>query len=121
MFYRCEVALSRKCVLAQEIRLGSPDRFSSGDETKVRMGWKKTTPPSSTPQIPYTQCMILYIFESPVQKENCHIVYCDFITTVQRVIFVGGNFREKLDKAPRIKFCGFKFRGTMGGNMNFNL
>ena len=30
------------------------------------------------------------------------------------------NFREKLDKVPRIKFRGFKFRGT-GGNVNFNL
>ena len=26
---------------------------------------------------------------------------------------MGGNFREKLDKAPRIKFRGFKFRGMM--------
>ena len=34
------------------------------------------------------------------------------------VIFVGGNFREK---APGIKFRGFKFRGMMVGNMNFNL
>ena len=34
---------------------------------------------------------------------------------------MGGNFREKLDKGPRVKFRGFKFRGTMGGNMNFNL
>ena len=34
---------------------------------------------------------------------------------------MGGNFREKLNKALRIKFRGFKFRSTMGGNMNFNL
>ena len=34
---------------------------------------------------------------------------------------MGGNFHKKLDKALRIKFRGFKFRGTMGGNMNFNL
>ena len=34
---------------------------------------------------------------------------------------MGENFREKLNKAPRIKFHGFKFHGTMGGNMNFNL
>ena len=34
---------------------------------------------------------------------------------------MGGNFHEKLNKVPRIKFCGFKFRGTTGGNMNFNL
>ena len=27
--------------------------------------------------------------------------------------FVGGNFREKLEEAPRIKFRGFKFRGAM--------
>ena len=40
--------------------------------------------------------------------------------TVYQVIFVGGNFREKLDKVPRNKFRGFKFRATMGGNMNFN-
>ena len=33
---------------------------------------------------------------------------------------MGGNFREKLHKVPRIKFCGFKFRCT-GGNVNFNL
>ena len=26
--------------------------------------------------------------------------------------FVGGNFRKKLDKAPRIKLRDFKFRGT---------
>ena len=32
--------------------------------------------------------------------------------TVQRVIFVGENFREKLEEAPRIKFHGFKFRGA---------
>ena len=31
---------------------------------------------------------------------------------------MGGNFREKLDKALRIKFRGFKFHGTMNGNMN---
>ena len=31
---------------------------------------------------------------------------------------MGGNFREKLDKALRIKFRGLKFRGTMSGNMN---
>ena len=31
---------------------------------------------------------------------------------------MGGNFRVKLDKAPTIRFRGFKFRGTMGGNMN---
>ena len=39
---------------------------------------------------------------------------------------MGGNFHEKLDEVPRIKFRGFKFRGfkfrgTMSGNMNFNL
>ena len=33
---------------------------------------------------------------------------------------MGGNFREKLHKVPRIKFRGYKFRGT-GGNVNFNL
>ena len=32
---------------------------------------------------------------------------------------MGGNFREKLDMAPRIKFRGFKFHGTTGGNMTF--
>ena len=26
---------------------------------------------------------------------------------------MGGNFREKLEEAPRIKFRGFKFRGAM--------
>ena len=25
---------------------------------------------------------------------------------------MGGNFREKLEEAPRIKFRGFKFRGV---------
>ena len=25
---------------------------------------------------------------------------------------MGGNFREKLEEALRIKFCGFKFHGT---------
>ena len=24
-----------------------------------------------------------------------------------------GNFQEKLEEAPKIKLCGFKFRGTM--------
>ena len=33
--------------------------------------------------------------------------------TVYRVIFMDRNFREKLDKVPRIKF-----HGTTGGNMN---
>ena len=33
---------------------------------------------------------------------------------------MGRSFREKLDKAPRIKFrgykfCGFEFRGMIGG------
>ena len=26
---------------------------------------------------------------------------------------MGGNFREKLEEALRIKFCGFKFRGAL--------
>ena len=26
---------------------------------------------------------------------------------------MGGNFREKLEEASRIKFCGFKFRGAI--------
>ena len=37
---------------------------------------------------------------------------------------MGGNFREKLEEAARIKFCGFKFRGTRGLQMthvNFEL
>ena len=29
------------------------------------------------------------------------------------VIFVGGNFCEKLEEALRIKFHGFKFRGAL--------
>ena len=35
------------------------------------------------------------------------------IITIKRVIFIGGNFREKLEEALRIKFCGFKFRGVL--------
>ena len=37
---------------------------------------------------------------------------------------MGGNFREKLEEAPRIKFRGFKFRGAMAiadDVMNFEL
>ena len=37
---------------------------------------------------------------------------------------MGGNFREKLEEAARIKFCGFKFRGARGLQMthvNFEL
>ena len=29
--------------------------------------------------------------------------------TSMQVVFMGGNFCDKLDKAPRIKFCGFNF------------
>ena len=31
--------------------------------------------------------------------------------------FVGGNFHEKLEEAPRIKFRGFNFRGAIFDNM----
>ena len=40
---------------------------------------------------------------------------------------MGGNFREKLEETLRIKFHGFKFRGTIlyfcvrKGNVNFEL
>ena len=29
------------------------------------------------------------------------------------VVFLGGNFREKLEEAPRIKFRGFNFCGAI--------
>ena len=38
---------------------------------------------------------------------------------------MGGNFCEKLEEAPRIKFCGFNFCGATSiaytGNVNFEL
>ena len=38
---------------------------------------------------------------------------------------MGGNFREKLEEAPRIKFHGLNFRGAIfdpyAGNVNFEL
>ena len=40
---------------------------------------------------------------------------------------MGGNFREKLDEVPRIKFRGFNFRGAtsiwlpLARNVNFEL
>ena len=40
---------------------------------------------------------------------------------------MGGNFREKLEEGPRIKFRGFNFRGVIfdrspyAGNVNFEL
>ena len=35
------------------------------------------------------------------------------IITMQWVIFVGGDFPEKLEKAPRIKFHGLKYCGVV--------
>ena len=34
---------------------------------------------------------------------------------------MGGNFHEKLEETPRIKFRGFNFRGTILGRGNVNL
>ena len=36
---------------------------------------------------------------------------------------MGGNFREKLEETPRIKFRGFNFHGVIfdRGNVNFEL
>ena len=63
---------------------------------------------------------------TPCTKLWCHVTGVQSPSHTFSIIFMGGNFREKLDKAPRTKFCGFKFRGLkfhgmMGGNMNFNL
>ena len=40
---------------------------------------------------------------------------------------MGGNFRKKVEEVPRIKFCGFNFRGVISirlhcaHNVNFEL
>ena len=62
-----------------------------------------------------------YLFMASYMVHCFKTASCKDLYTVWRVIFVGENFLENLNKAPRIKFRGFKFRGTMGGNMNFNL
>ena len=46
-----------------------------------------------------------------VQKGCGGVISFNKCYTVWRIIFVGANFRKKSDKAPRINFCGFKFRG----------
>ena len=43
--------------------------------------------------------------------ETLNSVECHY--TIYWVIFVGGNFREKLEETPRIKFLGFKFCGAI--------
>ena len=40
-----------------------------------------------------------------------------FVTVYSRFFFMGGNFREKLEEASRIKFRGFKFCGVIGSQM----
>ena len=52
-------------------------------------------------------CMIRNLFCIRLDTQLCWSI------TVYRIIFVGGNFREKLEEASRIKFCGFKFRGAI--------
>ena len=63
-----------------------------------------------------SECRLLFSLEIANQVVWIVLPYSGLFSWVE--IFVGGNFREKLDKAPRIKFRGFKFRGPMGGNIN---
>ena len=41
------------------------------------------------------------------------LIVCCVLNQYDTIIFVGGNFREKLEEALRIRFCGFKFHGAI--------
>ena len=41
------------------------------------------------------------------------LIVCCALNQYDTIIFMGGNFLEELEEALRIRFCGFKFRGTI--------